>query len=112
MPLSQLWYLKAQLIVYLLFAIASKLCKDSYCRMAAIVALLIILWIMISLILGRQYINMVWYNTMPLFPIGMLVASKEEYIIKMIRKRPIIITFVLTDVAPLFSAISFLWQKL
>ena len=111
MPPSQLWYLKAQLICYILFAAAGSLCKDDYNNMAVVVSLPIFLWIMISLVLGRENINMAWYNTMPLFPIGMFVASKEECISRIIRKRPIATILVLTGVTIMLSGISFFVAK-
>lgn len=104
MPPSQLWYLKAQLVCYLLFVISGCFFKKDYHKMVIFVLAPILLWTLVSLALGREYINMAWYNTLPCFPIGMMTAAEEGKITGLVKKRPVMAVLSLTGTVLLLSA--------
>ena len=104
MPPSQLWYLKAQMVCYLLFIISGYFFKEDYHRMALAVFTPILLWTFVSLVLGRGYINMAWYNTLPCFPIGMIVAAEEGKISGIVKKRSVMAILSLTGMVLLLSS--------
>lgn len=104
MPPSQLWYLKAQMVCYLLFIISGYFFKEDYHRMALAVFTPILLWTFVSLVLGRGYINMAWYNTLPCFPVGMIVAAEEGKISGIVKKRSVMAILSLTGMVLLLSS--------
>lgn len=79
--------------------------------MILFVLLPIIMWTAFSVVVGRTYINMTWYNTLPCFPIGMFIAAKEEEITSLIKKIPIKIILIMTGILFLLSAVFLLIAK-
>ena len=92
---SNLWYIKGQIFCYILFAIgiiAFGKCSKSIVFMISAISL----WIYIGITLGRSIINDAWYDTLMLFPFGVLLAINEKAFIDITRKYPIAIIGVAT----------------
>ena len=68
---------KGQIFCYILFAIgimAFGKCSKSIVFMISVISL----WIYIGITLGRSIINDAWYDTLMLFPFGVLLAINEK----------------------------------
>lgn len=92
---SDLWYIKGQIFCYILFSIgimAFGKCSKSIVFMISVISL----WIYIGITLGRSIINDAWYDTLMLFPFGVLLTINEKAFIDITRKYPIAIIGVAT----------------
>lgn len=87
---SNLWYIKGQIFCYILFAIgimAFGKCTKSIVFMMSVISV----WIYIGITMGRSVINDAWYDTLMLFPFGVLLAINEKEFVDITKKHPIAI---------------------
>lgn len=87
---SNLWYIKGQIFCYILFAIgimAFGKCTKSIVFMMSVISV----WIYIGITMGRSVINDAWYDTLMLFPFGVLLAIDEKEFVDITKKHPIAI---------------------
>lgn len=60
---------------------------------------LILVWIGIGLALGRSIINDAWYDTLLLFPMGVMISINEVKFIDKAKRHPLLMSGVITIVA-------------
>lgn len=77
-----LWYLKVQLLCYVLFYLCYRFIYSENARLAAVFVGLI-LWMIAAKFLG---LGVSWYNTCLFFPAGLLLAKYETRIVRVLRK--------------------------
>lgn len=83
-----LWYLKVQLLCYVIFYLCYKFIPGENTRLVA-VFLGIVLWMISAKLLN---LGTSWYNTCLYFPLGMVLAKYEERILYILKK-PMCILF-------------------
>lgn len=81
-----LWYLKVQLLCYVIFYLCYRFIPGKAARMAAVFGG-VILWMLLAMALD---FGVSWYNTCLFFPIGLLLAEYEKPILGLLRK-PVVI---------------------
>lgn len=89
-----LWYLKVQLLCYVIFYLCYKCIPGENARLGA-VFLGIVLWMIAAKLLG---LGVSWYNTCLYFPLGMVLARYEEQILHILRKPACILCCALATV--------------
>lgn len=80
---TQMWFAVEIMLLYLLFSLLFKYIKNEKLVIIIITALVMIMTIFSMLVFDKgKYINWFvgewWYNTTPLFILGMIVAKKQE----------------------------------
>ena len=78
------WFIDVIMIQYLIFYLAQKLSKNSKNEMIVVSFLLSMI---VAIVFYMKGFNPRWYNGLLLFPIGMLVADKEQALLIMIHKK-------------------------
>lgn len=81
-----LWYLKIQLLCYVIFYLCYRFLPGKGERMAAVFGV-VILWMLLAMALG---FGESWYNTCLFFPIGLLLAEYEEPVLRLLRRTSVI----------------------
>lgn len=82
-----LWYLKVQLLCYVIFYLCYRFIPDSKARMAAVFGG-IVLWMSLAMALN---FGVSWYNTCLFFPLGLLLAEYEKPVLRLLRKPGVIL---------------------
>lgn len=77
-----LWYLKVQLLCYVIFYLCYRFIPGSKARMAAVFGG-IVLWMILAMALD---FGVSWYNTCLFFPVGLLLAEYERPVLRLLRK--------------------------
>lgn len=77
MPRVTCWYIKGQIFCYILFSIGIMAFWKSSKSIVFMISV-ISLWIYIGITLGRSIINDAWYDTLMLFPFGVLLTINEK----------------------------------
>lgn len=77
-----LWYLKVQLLCYVIFYLCYRFIPGSKARMAAVFGG-IVLWMILAMALD---FGVSWYNTCLFFPVGLLLAEYEKPVLRLLRK--------------------------
>ena len=95
---SNLWYIKGQLFCYLLF-VTGYMIFGKNAKMISYMTGLILVWIGIGLALGRSIINDAWYDTLLLFPMGVMISINEAKFIDKAKRHPLLMSGVITIVA-------------
>ncbi|MGK7192943.1 acyltransferase family protein [Faecalibacterium prausnitzii] len=95
---SNLWYIKGQLFCYLLF-VSGYMILGKNAKMISYMTGLILVWIGIGLALGRSIINDAWYDTLLLFPMGVMISINEVKFIDKAKRHPLLMSGVITIVA-------------
>ena len=95
-----LWYLKVQLLCYVIFYLCYRFIPGKTARMAAVFGG-VILWMILAISLD---FGVSWYNTCLFFPIGLLLAEYEKPILGLLRK-PVVIAVNTGATVALFAVI-------
>ena len=82
-----LWYLKVQLLCYVIFYLCYRFIPGSKARIAAVFGG-IALWIILGVLLD---FGVSWYNTCLFFPLGLLLAEYEKPILGLLKKPAVIL---------------------
>lgn len=84
LPDSLNWYLKVQVIMYVVFWLLSLIIKDNKKFIISILGVAILYFFIARLVLKNDY---VWYETTPIFSIGAVLAFYKEKIYDIISKK-------------------------
>lgn len=105
---SNLWYIKGQLVCYILFVSGFLFFKKKKWMIAYIVSVMMI-WIVIGITLGRQVINDAWYDTLLLFPIGIVLAIYEKQFVRLSKTYLVWMMFIITLITAIWVLIDKRW---
>ena len=97
-----LWYLKVQLLCYVIFYLCYRFIPGSKARMAAVFGG-VVLWMILAMALD---FGVSWYNTCLFFPVGLLLAEYERPVLRLLYK-PISILVNTGATVLLFAVIYF-----
>lgn len=86
-PKTTLWYLKIQLLLYLLFYLAYRFLPRNSWRIAGV---FVAVFVSIAVMKWAGFKSF-WYNTCLFFPLGLLLAEKQEHILPFARKNKVVI---------------------
>ncbi len=96
LPNSYSWYIYTILICYLAFYFAFRYCKDEKVAIGVIVTVVLLYILFCDWWMYGDW----WYNTVFLFPVGLIFAKKENSLILFMKKRYLLflLSFVLLTV--------------
>lgn len=77
-----LWYLKVQLLCYVIFYLCYRFIPGRKARMVAVFGG-IVLWMILAMALD---FGVSWYNTCLFFPLGLLLAEYEKPVLRLLKK--------------------------
>lgn len=77
-----LWYLKVQLLCYVIFWLCYRFIPCGKVRIAAVFGG-IVLWMHLAMVLE---LGVSWYNTCLFFPLGLLLAEYEKPVLRLLKK--------------------------
>lgn len=97
-----LWYLKVQLLCYVIFYLCYRFIPGKKARIAAVFGG-IVLWMLLAMALD---LSATWYNTCLFFPLGLLLAEYEKPVLNLL-KRPAAILVNTGATVILFAVIYF-----